>query len=349
MIIPKKILSLEAIRGLTALFVLLFHASAGIEQFFGQVAFKNFFYCGYKGVDLFFVLSGFIIFFVHHQDIDCPNRIWNYLWRRFSRIYPTYWAAFILILVAGKIDGRLFNPQSLLSFFFLLPHEVRNIVVVSWTLTFEIMFYFFFSFFILNRWTGSIFFISWTLSILVVHFQGIVVPFFWGSFFSTRNFEFFSGMLAARWLIYHPPKLTLSLAVASLSVFLGLAIGEVYVPAIKEFGLHLFLSPLIYGLSAALFILGLTAYEQSRQFNIPPFLLLLGAASYSIYLIHIPALVLFFRITRFLALQNYLNAEIHLILSGVFASIVGILFYQWIESPIRALIAKTTAKRLATS
>ena len=45
----------------------------------------------WMGVNFFFVPSGFIIFFAHAKDVGRPARIGTYLWRRFARVYPTYW------------------------------------------------------------------------------------------------------------------------------------------------------------------------------------------------------------------------------------------------------------------
>jgi len=62
---------------------------------------------GHAGVDFFFVLSGFIIFFVHGKDIGKPSRLPHYVWRRFIRIYPVYWAVTLISIVLAFFFSKL--------------------------------------------------------------------------------------------------------------------------------------------------------------------------------------------------------------------------------------------------
>ena len=84
-----ELLGLQALRGLAALLVVAHHtagtlarAKYGGHELVGGLLFP----LGRAGVDLFFVLSGFIIYYVHHADIACPDRFRNYAVRRLSRI-----------------------------------------------------------------------------------------------------------------------------------------------------------------------------------------------------------------------------------------------------------------------
>ena len=55
---------------------------------------------GHAGVDLFFVISGFVILFVHWEDIGRPQRISRYAGRRLTRILPIYWVALALTIAS---------------------------------------------------------------------------------------------------------------------------------------------------------------------------------------------------------------------------------------------------------
>ena len=68
--------------------------------------FGGLFLFAHAGVDFFFVLSGFIIYRVHRGDIGSPHRLSRYAWRRFVRIYPTYW-----IILAGFGLLLLYSPK----------------------------------------------------------------------------------------------------------------------------------------------------------------------------------------------------------------------------------------------
>ena len=63
---------------------------------------------GHAGVDLFFVISGFIILFVHYDDIGRPERVGRYLGRRLSRIMPAYWVALTFTIVLSLGGGIIF-------------------------------------------------------------------------------------------------------------------------------------------------------------------------------------------------------------------------------------------------
>lgn len=347
MIFNKKILSLEAIRGIAALLVLLLHASQAISIFTQQETLKNFFAFGNRGVDLFFVLSGFIIFFVHYEDINHPEQLGRYLWRRFARIYPTYWVACGLACLFYALQGRIneeeFNFQNILHSFLLFPFEAKRLLWVSWTLTFEILFYLLFGIVILNKRMGQILFVLWACSIVIASFLRLQLPFPFEPLLASRNLEFFFGMLAAKCLMQFQPKFPLALACLGALLFLGFApgdIGDVYSPSAEIHPLQL-MDPLIYGLGGALLLMGIVSRELSQKMSISPALVFLGSASYSIYLIHVPALLLFFKIAP---LAPFLGETLLMLSSSSFALLMGMLFYWGVEKPIRNFLSNQWAK-----
>ena len=65
-----------------------------------------------SGVDIFFVLSGFIIYFIHAKDIGRPQRIYNFAKKRLSRVYPAYWVVLLGVL---PIYLLAFSTQEIMS------------------------------------------------------------------------------------------------------------------------------------------------------------------------------------------------------------------------------------------
>ena len=101
---------------------------------------------GGHGVTLFFVISGFVIF----MTLERTRRPWDFVVSRFSRLYPTYWAALILAtaaLLLFPLPGTDTSPARLLGraavnvTMFQRWFRVRSVDPVYWTLEVELCFY----------------------------------------------------------------------------------------------------------------------------------------------------------------------------------------------------------------
>jgi exopolysaccharide production protein ExoZ len=105
---------------------------------------------GAWGVDLFFVISGFIMIVVNWNKFSKPNAPKAFLIRRIVRIFPPYWLVTLVIVTAIIISPKLFhtwtvNTSNLLPSLLLLPSEQKPILYVGWTLIFEMYFYYVFA------------------------------------------------------------------------------------------------------------------------------------------------------------------------------------------------------------
>src|SRR3569833_1919003 len=95
-----KLPSLTGVRGVAALGAVLFHLQQyagefGLDPIKGLPGLRS----GWAGVDLFFVLSGFILMLVHGRDFERPTwpSVFRFAWLRFFRIYPLATAVLLLI------------------------------------------------------------------------------------------------------------------------------------------------------------------------------------------------------------------------------------------------------------
>ncbi|OQW74493.1 MAG: hypothetical protein BVN35_10460 [Proteobacteria bacterium ST_bin11] len=149
----NAIRSMEGIRGFAVFLVFLVHYVTLIEPWLlinsttHEIA-KNIYTIGNTGVDLFFVLSGYLIY---GMLIKKPTAFKNYLHRRIQRIYPTFTVVFVIYLALSftfasesKIpkeweSGLLFVLQNYL----LLPglFDIPPIVTVAWSLSYEFFYY----------------------------------------------------------------------------------------------------------------------------------------------------------------------------------------------------------------
>lgn len=236
---------------------------------------------GHAGVDLFFVISGFIILFVHYDDIGRPERLSHYIGRRLTRIMPTYWVALAFTIVLSLGGGHNFPAISDLTWSAsLLPSHNAPLLGVAWTLQFEIAFYTVFCLLIINKTIGISLLSLWLGWIVLAKFQIFIWSWTPPSLYGFYNLEFFLGMMMAYLLRNRSvlfPRLILTtglvlLTVASIAEDTNLIDG------------YADMSRLVYGTASALIVLGVAAAGRKGLIAIPSWLETLGTASYSIYL-----------------------------------------------------------------
>lgn len=141
---PKQRLQeLDALRGLAALAVVIFHYSVRFHQLFPSVGHVPFAFAGgnYR-VYLFFAISGFAIFFT----LDKMKSAGDFVIARAARLYPAYWAAILLTLAAEYLgDIRALEiPYSAVAANFTMFQGFAFLPAVDgayWTLTVELAFY----------------------------------------------------------------------------------------------------------------------------------------------------------------------------------------------------------------
>ena len=273
-----KLRSLEAGRGIAATAVVLHHANISANDFAGQgpQALTSIFGLGYLGVDFFFVLSGFIIYYSTYGKISDPKR---FAISRLTRVFLPYLpigialAAAYTLLPALSASDREWGWWATLT---LLPSWQPPALGVAWTLQHELVFYMLFAvFLVLNRIGAGM--ILWALTICLIALLGLDVPRPAQFVFSLVNLEFGIGVLAAHFLIsgIRIPYLPF-LAIAPIAAFF-------------LFGAHREYS-LLFGTGLAGFILWTAQAESVGRVTVPRAFVFLGAASYSIYLIHNPLL-----------------------------------------------------------
>jgi exopolysaccharide production protein ExoZ len=163
----------EVGRGLAALAVTLLHAANGMAapQYSGNIGFDGFFRLGFLGVDFFFVLSGFIILYVHWADVGAPQRAKRYGWRRLVRVFPTYWIILALTLAFNLAVQRDKAPIGGIWFLQQISMSAQHLWMgVAWTLQHELAFYTLFIALVLSRRIGFALLGLWFASIILLKF-----------------------------------------------------------------------------------------------------------------------------------------------------------------------------------
>lgn len=143
--LKRELVGVQYLRGLAALLVVAEHANTvvALPKYFGRAAIPLEFYGGPAGVDLFFVISGFIIGYISLDASSLKPRldVSDFLWRRFARIVPFLWIcvlAYATLRFLGRDGAFEFGPY--LRAFTLYPVGTIN-PTQAWTLRHEFLFY----------------------------------------------------------------------------------------------------------------------------------------------------------------------------------------------------------------
>ncbi len=172
----SKLSYIQYLRAVAAFAIVLAHIvhefpkfNGGMPEFLNFFASDLIFYEG--GVDLFFVISGFIMMHMAEKYFSIPSAPKAFMVRRIIRIVPAYWFFTILFLVPALffphvLDRASFEPGNFVASFFFVPYHseffgVKPFMPAGWTLNYEMMFYIIFALSLfLNRAAGLIFIVG---------------------------------------------------------------------------------------------------------------------------------------------------------------------------------------------
>jgi len=277
----KNVQSLRA----TAAFLVVFVHLSGLLKTLNLPAF------GTGGVDLFFVISGFVM--VHATRAHKPT--WNsFIKNRIARIVPIYWVATIAVFVAANIAHSLvreigeYNFVNLLKSLFFVPYAkttglVRPILFVGWTLDYEMFFYLLFAFglalknYILGLLCVVVILVLLVASGLVFQPSSVIPTFYC----NPMMLEFALGMGVGLWVERAPDAASPIARCCLLLSLLGLpliVIGPVVWPHTPS----LFTA----GIPAAILVTGAVLLERWGWFVQTRWIMAVGDASYIFYLSH---------------------------------------------------------------
>ncbi|MCG3686178.1 acyltransferase family protein [Aliarcobacter butzleri] len=336
--------SLQIGRAFAAVLVLLFHLGGimSSERYFGISEFYIPFSFGSSGVEFFFVLSGFIIYNAHKNDLSQPSKIYSYIKKRFIRIFPTYWIVFIIVyilaLFSSSSDVLPKDIVIIVKSLLLFPQDVNivggtgaPVVAVAWSLQYEIIFYIFFAFLILNKFTFFIFLLLFLF--LQITYYGIISPFPINFFLSHYIILFFMGIIVSKISEYSLKSIFIKyIGFIGFTLYIVTAFDTMLqYDLLKEYRI------ICYGIASSLIILFIVRIE-IEGYNFKKFkkLNLLGNASYSLYLLHYPIMVVIAKIFVILDLVSYeiSTAIIAFLIIFFICIIVSIIFHLKIEIPI---------------
>jgi peptidoglycan/LPS O-acetylase OafA/YrhL len=333
--VPRTLAMIEAGRGIAASLVVLYHAARHVDRAFGAPLLSSIFQFGHAGVDFFFVISGFIILFVHYGDVGNPVRLTRYAVRRFTRLMPTYWVALTLtatLAIAGTHGAP--SISDLLWSASLLPSNRELVLGIAWTLQFEILFYALFSILIVRRTAGLIVMAGWlsmTVIAALISFNASWLPV---QFYGAYNLEFFLGMAVAYVLKNHTVPRARLLAILGVVLFGAVAVLE-DVRLLDGYGNF---ARLAYGIPASLIVLGIAEADRQKLLSVPAYFRMLGAASYSIYLFQFIFIGMLWQVLLVTRLQQGLPVIAQFTVLAAAGIIGGGGVSIWVERPLIRMI-----------
>ena len=344
----RPLVGVQYLRAIAALLVAYFHSTIQLPSL--TPLFHQYLLASLNlptGVDIFFVISGFIMLVTSQRTL--PKQ---FMVRRLIRIVPLYWALTILVAILLTWRPSLFRTTVVTLPFLLqslafIPYanpgqggEAKPILVPGWSLNFEMFFYVIFAVTLLVPLRRRVLVCGILFALLTVIHQhllvagaNIAVEFLTDS----RIFEFWFGMAIGHLYLNDALRLPRPAWLALTAFgFIAILARQVH-PADSDWDNVLFTM-----VPAACIVLGVVGLERNFGLRKLAFPLLLGDASYSIYLSHIPLLGL----ARFVWTQAGLSAGTlaNAIGFGMFSMLLVVLgslvIYNWFERPITTALQR---------
>lgn len=334
-----SLLSVQILRGVAALLVVAHHCTMMVNERLGAgkgVAWDN----GAAGVDIFFVISGFVMALSSQALVGRVHPAGTFLLRRVERIVPLYWLAttfkvVTLLAVPALAVNALGTPWHIVASYLFLPTlnpagEPFPVLLVGWTLNLEMLFYLLFAAALMLhlrplRVLAPVLLALAMVPVILSAVPHGVVPVVM-TLANPILIEFAFGLVLFKaW--------TKGLRLPQASAWLALA-GGFFVIALVPWAALSLLRPIVWGLPALAIVAAGLSLESMAASAAMRGMLRVGDASYSIYLSHTFVLP----VAAFLLLRMHIQGIAGLvpgIVLGTLMSVsVGLGVYRWVELPI---------------
>lgn len=276
-----RLLSIQYLRAVAVLMVVGYHACL--------FAWRTGFEIGAAGVDVFFVISGFIIWTV---TAERPTPALQFFLRRAGRVAPLYWIVTLVVAtIAWKWPSLIFDadptPRHLaLSLAFIAHMNPSNrpnpVLPVGWSLNDEALFYLLFALVIAARPKNRFLALAWVLAGVVA--VAIKIPHLYYLDYNAMFFQF----LAGAWLAKTRLEGRLPTYKTGQWLIIGAVLGFAVLDPLDWY--ETLARPFTWGAPALALVAGMVTLEARKPMPKVRPLLFLGDASYSIYLVHWPVI-----------------------------------------------------------
>ncbi len=291
--LKDTIYSVQALRAIAASLVVAFHIFVHLEVRDIIPVLPELVSTGRAGVDIFFVISGFIMVYIGWEKFGVHGAQKDFFVRRIIRIAPIYW--FYTLLMAGLVylfphlvsQGKTLSVEHLFASLAFVPWantvgDIKPVLSVGWTINFEMFFYLVFTMLLFFRRVYFVPLLSIVLlgcialgfvfdlekSILHVATSPLLVEFLFGGLI---GFFYRRGVRIRSCVCIFLAALGASLLIITAFTVLDQAVHR----TVK------------WGIPGALLVFGAVFLERNGNFSTPRLLSSLGDSSYSLYLTHV--------------------------------------------------------------
>lgn len=330
------------LRAVAAIMVLLYHGLPQYEFLNGKITgFKFISSIGFSGVDIFFVISGFVAAHTTFSKKRTISNAWRFLTRRLIRIYFGYWPFFFLASYSAIQVTKTAHKIDWVNSFFLTSVEMEKLLIyVTWSLTYELIFYLIITVsFIFTKKLAMIAFHFFAIVITFLMIQKIHHPLSPNFIFLSYLLEFIAGLL----IFFHHKKCESKywLLIFCAVVLVGFISGG-YLYA-TDGSIRIF----TFGLGSAALVMLALKLEETRLWVANPVIVAIGDSSYTIYLGH-ASIFLFLYVSGFRGFLSESSQPIRE--AGFFIFLIfGIwschIFYENVESPLYKFLVNKTKSR----
>ncbi|HLF30290.1 MAG TPA: acyltransferase [Xanthomonadales bacterium] len=345
------LINVQFLRFAAAMLVVFYHTSshvrdAGVDQ---GALFAVSQALGFAGVDVFFVISGFIMAYTTGSAAGWQAS-WTFARRRVARIYSGYWSFFLFAWVLFAWVNPDFLATTNLARSALLWPANHLLIGVSWTLICEMFFYLLYTLLMLCAEVERKLLLKLLLGFIIA--WSVYSQFFRHAFdpghleyislaeyytLSPYLAEFLAGAIVAGWLRQDTGKHGWTWLVSGCLLFLlaGWINNNLFAGEIEQ-GYYVFYRVAAFGTPSLLILIGLVRLEQAGMRTPARFSILVGGASYAIYLSH-TLLLTTSQHFGFNTFAGSLAAPLAQILFFALAALIlaySVMHYQFLERPL---------------
>jgi exopolysaccharide production protein ExoZ len=326
-----KLSYVQVSRAVAILFVLLGHVNTEFYKAYGYEWFNMGEWDRTGGVDFFFIVTGFMIYYLYHKQVGMPGKASEFLLKRAIRILPLYWIFTLILVIAApliKDFGVSYSWGEIVKSFLFL--ENAPVIGSTWSLKHILFFYLLFAALIYNPKRFKPIIVIWVIFTILTELN--LAPFFESFLFSFSSLEVLMGSLVAYYILHYKVKYSTVWVILGFTGFLFVWINNV----LFLYEIH---APFFYCLFSMFIMLGI-AEKDRRPRKVPKMLSFLGDASYSIYIAHGPLLILFIRVLEAVIPTDMRIGNLMMVLVILLTTISCCFVYVFIEKPLTSVLRR---------